>query len=117
MATLYSINGVAQPTPSSFDVGIMMISKAERNAAGYMIIEKIATKRKLTINYAYLTPTQLSLLLQKLDVTSFSVTYLDPQTGGNRTASFYAGDRTVGMVSYIGGTPIYKDCKFDLIER
>lgn len=117
MATLYSINGVAQPTPSDFQVGVMMISKAERNASGYMIIEKIATKRKLTISYSYLSAGQLSTLLQKLDTTSFSVTYLDPQTGSDRTAQFYSGDRNVGMVSFVNGIPVYKDLKFDLIER
>lgn len=117
MATLYSIGGTAMPTPSSFDVGIMDISKAERNASGYLIIERITTKRKLGINYAYLTSTQLASLLQAISSTSFSVNYLDPQTGGFRTSTFYSGDRNLGMISFIGGTPVYKDIKFDLIER
>jgi hypothetical protein len=117
MATLYSIGGTAMPTPSDFQVGIQDLSKAERNASGYMIIERIATKRKLSVSYANLTPTQLSSLLQAISGTSFSVTYLDPQTGANRTATFYSGDRNMGMISFIGGVPVYKDIKFDLIER
>lgn len=117
MATLYSIGGTAMPTPSDFQVGIMDISKAERNASGYLIIERITTKRKLAISYMNLTPTQLSSLLQTISATSFSVTYLDPQTGGFRTGEFYSGDRNMGMISFVGGTPVYKDIKFDLIER
>ena len=41
------INGVTIPTPSDYSVGIMDLSQAERNANGTMIIERIATKRKL----------------------------------------------------------------------
>jgi hypothetical protein len=117
MSTLYSIKGAAMPTPASFDVGIMDISKAERNASGYMIIERITTKRKLTVNYVYLSSTNLATVLQAISGTSFSVNYLDPQTGGFRTSEFYCGDRSVGMVSFINGVPVYKDIKFDLIER
>lgn len=117
MATLFSIAGVAMPTPSSFEVGIQDLSKADRNASGYMIIERIATKRKLQINYAYLSATDLSTVLQAVSPTSYQVVYLDPQTGSNRQAEFYCGDRSMGMVSFVGGVPVYKDIKFDLIER
>lgn len=117
MATLLSIGGVALPTPSSFNVGIMDISKAERNTNGYLIIERIATKRKLSIGYANLSASQLSSVLQKVSGTSFSVTYLDPQTGGNKTSTFYSGDRSIGMIAFVGGVPVYSDIKFDLIER
>jgi hypothetical protein len=114
---LYSIGGTAMPTPSSFDVGIMDISKAERNASGYLIIERITTKRKISINYAYLSASNLATVLNAIAPTSYQVTYLDPQTGGNRTSEFYCGDRALGMLSFIGGVPMYKDIKFDLIER
>jgi hypothetical protein len=105
------------PTPSDFQVGIMDISKAERNAIGYMIIERIATKRKLSISYAYLTSQQMTQVLQAVSGTSYPVNYLDPQTGSFRTATFYCGDRNMGMISYVNGVPYYKDIKFDLIER
>lgn len=117
MATLYSIGGTAMPTPSDFQVGIMDISKAERNANGYLIIERITTKRKLSIAYASLASTSMSQLLQAVAPTSFQVSYLDPQTGSFRSSEFYAGDRNLGMISFIDGVPIYKDVKFDLIER
>lgn len=116
-ATLYSIEGEAMPTPSSFDVGIMDISKAERNASGYLIIERITTKRKLSISYAWLSASDVSNVLTKVSVESFQVSWLDPMTGAFKGSEFYAGDRTVGMISYVGGVPVYKDIKFDLIER
>ena len=47
---LITISGVALPTPSEFQVGYQDISKAERNANGTMIIERVAVKRKLISN-------------------------------------------------------------------
>lgn len=114
---LVSISGVDLPTPTDFSVGLMDISKAERNARGTMIIERITTKRKLEISYAYLNANDLSTVLQAVSPVFYNVTYLDPQTGNNRTSSFYCGDRSVGMLDFINGVPRYKDVKFDLIER
>lgn len=113
---LISINGVGLLTPSKYEVSLLDISKAERNAKGNMLIERINTKRKISISYSVLTGSDLSDLLGKLSPTSFSVTYLDPQTNAYRTSSFYCGDRNVGMIDYINGNPRYRDLSFDLIE-
>ena len=114
---LISIGGVALPTPTEFQVGVQDISKAERNANGNMIIERIATKIKLFFTYSYLTSSELSLILQKTAPAYYNVTYLDPQTNSFKTGSFYCGDRNVGMVDYIDGKPRYKELTFNLIER
>ena len=114
---LVSIEGVALPTPTEFQIGYMDISKAERNANGNMIIERIATKRKLFLTYSYLTTSELSLILQKTSPAYYNVTYLDAQTNTIKTGSFYCGDRTVGMVDYINGIARYKEFTFNLIER
>jgi hypothetical protein len=115
--TLISIGGVDLPTPSDYEVGIMDISKAERNANGTMIIERIATKRKIALKYAYLSATDLASVLTAIAPTFYNVTYLDPQTNSYRTASFYCGDRNAGMIDFVNGVPRYKDVAFDLIER
>lgn len=114
---LISIGGVALPTPTEFQVGYQDISKAERNAKGDMIIERIATKRKLFFTYAYLTSGELALILQKIAPAYYNVSYVDPQTNGFKTGSFYCGDRNVGFVDYINGIPRYKELTFNLIER
>lgn len=114
---LVTANGVDLPTPTDLSVGIMDISKAERNAAGTMIIERITTKRQITLSWSYLSASDLSTVLNAVSPVFYDVTYLDPQTGGNRTGSFYCGDRNLGMMDFINGVPRYKDVKFDLIER
>lgn len=114
---LLNIGGVDMPTPSDFIVGVMDISKAERNANGTMIMERIATKRKLDLTWLYLTPAQLSTLLNAVSGVAFTVIYMDPVLNANRTGTFYCGDRSVGMIDFQNGVPRYKDIKFPLIER
>lgn len=105
------------PTPSDFQVGIMDLSKAERNANGWMIIERIATKRKLELSWNYLSRSQLSAILVKVSTVSFYVKYMDPAQNTYKESEFYCGDRSAGMIDFINGVPRYKDVKFSLIER
>lgn len=111
------INGVEMLAPSDMQVGIMDLSRAERNANGTMIIERIATKRKLELSYTFLTKAQLSTILNQVSSVFFTVTYHDPQTGSTRTGTFYVGDRQAGLIDFINGQPRYKDVKFNFVER
>ncbi|WEG14009.1 hypothetical protein PU629_06470 [Pullulanibacillus sp. KACC 23026] len=114
---LITVGGVELTTPSDLQPGIQDISKAERNARGTMIIERIATKKTLDLSYSYLNASDLSAVLTAVSPVFFNVTYLDPVTNSFVTSSFYCGDRTMGMISYVNGVPRYKDVKFTLIER
>lgn len=114
---IIQINGADIPAPSSLTVGIMDISKAERNARGTMIIERIATKRKLELSWNLLSKEELANLLSKVSPVFFDVTYTDPETGQLRIGTFYCGDRSVGMLDYNQGNIRWKDIKFSLIER
>lgn len=114
---MLKINGVDIPTPSDFKVGIMDISKAERNARGTMIIERVATKRKLEIGYNFMKKETLSQLLNIISPVFFEVEYIDPQTNQHRTGTFYVGDRAVSALDYINGNIRYKDVEFNLVER
>lgn len=113
---MITVNGSAISTPSSFQVGIMDLSKAERNANGTMIIERITTKRKLELGWAYLSQSDLAALFVAVSPVTFTVVYPDPQTGAARSGTFYAGDRSAGMIDYQNGVPRYKDTKFNIVE-
>lgn len=114
---MIKINGVDIPAPTDFQVGIMDISKAERNAKGEMIIERIATKRKLELAFKNLPKDESSKLLKLVSSVFFEVEYIDPQDNGFKTGTFYCGDRTSGMMGFLNGQPYWKDVKFNLIER
>lgn len=113
---MISVNGNQIATPAQLQIGIMDLSKAERNANGNLIIERVNTKRKLELSYNYLSASALSTLLNAISATTFSVTYPDAQTGASRTGTFYVGDRTAGAIDFQGGIVRYKDIKFNFIE-
>lgn len=111
------INLTEIPTPDSYNVSVMDISNAERNAKGTIIIERIATKRKLSLGWQYLSNDELSSLLILVSPVFFTVEYPDSQTGGLRSGTFYCGDRESEGIMYKGGKMYWKNIKFDLIER
>ncbi len=114
---MIKIDGVDIPTPSDYNVGIMDLSKAERNAAGTIVIDRIATKRKLECTWKYLSKEELSQLFRAVSSVFFEVQYIDPQTDAIQTGTFYAGDRRAAALDYKNGKFRYKDITVNLIER
>jgi hypothetical protein len=114
---LLTINYVVMPTPSEMSVGVMDLSKAERNANGLMLIERIATKRKLECTWAFLTQAQVRDLLLAVTPVFFNIVYIDPIVGDERIGAFYVGDRNMGVLDYFNGVIRYKDFSMNFIER
>lgn len=114
---MLEINNSLIPTPSEFKVGIMDLSKGERNAKGEMLIDRIATKRKIDLKWKYLKVKELSNLLQLINNVYFFVKYPDPMTGNIITKTFYVGDRNIGMYSFVDGKPVWNDISFNFIEK
>jgi hypothetical protein len=113
---LLTIGGRVMPTPSEFTANLMDISKAERNASGDMVIERITTKKKLQVKYTRISATDLSTILNAISPTQYPVTYLDPLSNNFVTAQFYCGDRSAVLTSFIDNVAVYKDFSFDLIQ-
>jgi hypothetical protein len=114
---MIDINGVTIPTPSAFQVSISDVSEAERNAKGDIMIDRIATKRKLELSWAPLSSADMSTILKAVKDIFFTVTYPDPQEGAELTKTFYVGDRTAPVLTIIDGAPMWSSLKFNLIEK
>jgi len=114
---ILAINGTAIPAPDEVGFEINDISKAERNALGTMIIEKITTKYKFSLKYTVITKQELASLLSLMKTVPFDVTFTDPETMASRTSSFYPGPRSFGLLHVIDGQPRYKDMAVNIIER
>lgn len=114
---MITIDGYKIPSPSTYVVSIQDISKAERNANGDIIIERIATKRKIELAYPLLSQEELQFLLQRVSPVFFEVVFIDPEDGGQRTGTFYCGDRSTGALDLKGGKIRWRDIKFNLIEK
>ncbi len=114
---MIKIDNISIPAPTDYTIGIMDISKAERNAAGKMLIERIATKRKIELVWAFLFKEELSQLYKSVAPVFFEVEYIDPEDNKKKTGTFYAGDRKAGGLDYIDGNIRYRDISVNLIER
>ena len=115
---MYKVNGVAMPTPKSFNVNISDLDgESNRNANGDLMRDRIATKRKLEIEYPPLDPSDISLILKAISPVFISVEYPDPQEGRFITKTMYAGDKSSPMYSIINGQPKWSGLKFNLIEK
>jgi len=114
---MIKINGVVVKSPDVFQASVNDIVKAERNSGGTMVIDLVATKRKLELGWTYLSAVELATLLAKVSAILFEVSYPDPVTGAERTGTFYKGDRSCEGLTYKNGAMIWKGLKFNVIER
>ena len=117
---MITINTVAIPTPSTYSVGIMDLTKSWRANNGLMNMEYVASKRKVECTWLYMSNSELSSFLQLIQGASnmfFTLAYPDPQTNSIRSGLFYVGDRTVGSMDYISSAIRWKNITCNFIEQ
>jgi hypothetical protein len=115
---MIKVNGTDIVTPQKLSVGIYDVAKtADRNAQGDILIDRVAVKRKLEMEWGPLTNNQMSALLSSVTSVFFSVTYPDPQTGAMSTITCYSGDRTAPVYREIGGVFLWAGLKMNFIQK
>jgi hypothetical protein len=116
---MIKINTVDMPTPSKLYVVLLNVqSPDDRNAAGTTIIDRIATKRRLECEWAYLSPTDMATLLAAVSATVFfTVNYYDPYDNALKDITCHVGERAVGVYREISGVPMWVNTKMTLMER
>lgn len=93
------INGAAAPSPSEFsvefeDVGDM----SRRNALGQRLADRVAVKRVIALKWPMLDKEKAAKLMEDTcGSVFFEAKYHDPQTGGIRTGTFRAAQRSAEM--------------------
>ena len=115
MAVL-KIGGVEMPTPSSMSPMMYDITEAERDSTGTMHIDLVATKYKLECTWSYLTQEQMTKILNAIKPITFNISFIDPESGNNKTLNVYKGDRTIPVLRVVEGENTYKDFKVNFIE-
>lgn len=114
---MISVNGVAILTPKSFEATVSDLDgESNRNLYGELIRDRIAIKRKLTLEWPPLTQSEISTLLTAVSGVFFTVTYPDPQEG-MVTKTMYVGDRTAPAYQYINGEVKWSGLKMNFIEK
>lgn len=106
-------------SPGGLKWSIMSIQSADSGRAedGTMIATLVATKRKLEVKYANLTPAQAKEILTEVCGNMFfNVTYYDVLTGQPETKVFYVGDRSLDWYNFNTERGI-ENLAFNLIEQ
>lgn len=116
---MLKINGVGIATPSNFKVDINDIDgETNRNAKGDLVRDRIATKRKLELEWPPLSMSEMSVILKSVKDIYFTVEYPDPMEGMLITKTFYVGDRSAPMY-WKGptGQYLWKGLTMNFIEK
>lgn len=116
---MVTIDGQQIPSPSSLELGKFKLSKGGRTASGLMVMDIIARKRKIELQWSHITDSALKGILDLLESKTFyQVTYPDPQgVNGQATMEAYSGDVSMGLWHTRGGVRYWQSAKISLIER
>ena len=106
------------PSEMQWDISTYDLDSA-RGADGTMQRQVICHKEKLSISWraGALTMEEVSLILNAVMPTFFSVTYFSPLANAYVTKQMYVGDRSTNFYSIIDGKPVIDNISFNLIER
>ncbi|MDB2102141.1 MULTISPECIES: DUF6711 family protein [Clostridium] len=114
---MIKINGVAIATPKIYEATVSDLDgESNRNAAGQLIRDRIAVKRKLNLEWGPLSQSEIAPILNAVSGVFFTVTFPDPQLGVI-TKTMYVGDRTAPAYQYINEEVKWSGLKLNLIEK
>ena len=116
--TLLKVNGTFIPDPSSLQWGLQSVSRSDagRDQKGKMHVELQTRKRKIELSWSGVDFATAAEILQAVNPETFEVTYLDALTNSTQTRTFYVGDRTAPVHSYVENQRWYTTVSFNIIE-
>lgn len=114
---MIKVNGVDIATPKVFEVSITDLDgETNRNGNGEMIRDRIAVKRKISLEWPPLIQSESTTLLNAVSSVFFTVTFPDPQEG-MVTKTMYVGDRTTPAYQFRHGQVKWSGLKMNFIEK
>ena len=114
---MLKIAGVTVKTPSELKVGRFDITKSNRSASGKMMMELIATKRRVDVVWKMVPDNDLKLIIDTITANKpfFSLEY--PDAGGQMTMTCYAGDIVTNLWHTKNGVRYWEEVSIGFIEQ
>ncbi len=116
---MLKVNGVEITAPKSYQPSLNDIDgETNRNAKGELIRDRIATKRKLEMEWGPLSQSEISTLLNAVKDEFFECEFIDP-LDGIITKTMYVGDRTAPTFYFDKDNQeiLWKSLKMNFIEK
>jgi hypothetical protein len=113
------INGIKVAAPDTYEVVIADLdASANRSGNGTLYRDRVAVKRTINLSWLFINSQDLSVLLNSVSSVFFPVTYLDPQSNGFKSGTFYVSDRNQGLaVRHTDGSYTWRDVSLSIVER
>lgn len=116
---LLQVDGVNIPDPSKYTYGLQDVSASDAGRTEDALMQKnrVAQKRKLELEWQNIGPEKVSGILTAFNPEYVSVRYHDSMDNQYETRTFYVGDRSNVLYSFVTPTGIISTLKFNIIER
>jgi len=116
-AEVFKIAGVKIKSPSDVKIGRFDITKSERNAAGKMVMDLIATKRRVDCTWSLIADSELQLIIDTITANKPFFSFEYPDVGGQKTMICYSGDINTGLWYRKNGVRYWQDVSIAFIEQ
>ena len=114
---MLKIAGVSVKAPSEVNIGRFDLTKSGRTASGKMVMDIIATKRRVDVVWKMLPDNELQKIIDTITANKpfFSLEY--PDAGGTKTMTCYAGDIVTSLWHTKNGVRYWEDVSIGFIEQ
>ncbi len=114
---MLKIAEITVKTPNELKVGRFDLTKSNRTASGKMMMELIATKRRVDAVWVMLPDNDLKLIIDTITANKpfFALEY--PDAGGQRTMTCYAGDIVTSLWHTKNGVRFWEEVSIGFIEQ
>ena len=114
---MLKIAGTTVVAPVELKVGRFDITKSSRTASGKMVMEVIATKRRVDVVWKMITDGELQTIIDTITANKpfFSLEY--PDAGGTKTMTCYAGDIVTSLWHTKNGVRYWEEVSIGFIEQ
>lgn len=116
---MLKIDGVAMPTPSTFEWSLQRVSSGEsgRDDTGRMHVNQVTQKRKLKVSWLGKDWQTTASIMKAINPEYLKVTYPDMLSGKYETRTMYTGDRTAPVKLWWTNNKLMESISVDFIER
>lgn len=114
---MITIAGVQVANPAEVKIGRFDLTKSSRTASGKMVMELIATKRRVDVTWKMITDDQLKQIIDLITAHKPFFSFSYPDAGGTTTMTCYAGDINTSLWHTINGVRYWREVQIPFIEQ
>lgn len=114
---MLKIAGITVKAPTELKVGRFDLSKSSRTASGKMVMDIIATKRRVDVVWKMLPDDELQEIIDTIATNKPFFTLEYPDAGGTKTMTCYSGDIVTSLWHTKNGIRYWEEVSIAFIEQ